>query len=57
MPSCYAHYRFGVHVLQTLPEQVQKQIEANRNLFDLGLQGPDFFFFYRLGKNTLVKKL
>lgn len=57
MPSCYAHYRFGVHVLQTLPKPVQKQIEANRNLFDLGLQGPDFFFFYRLGKNTPVKKL
>lgn len=57
MPSCYAHYRFGVHVLPTLPESVQKLIEANRNQFDLGLQGPDFFFFYRLGKNTPVKKL
>ena len=57
MPSCYAHYRFGDHVIPALPEQVRKIIEENRYLFDMGLQGPDFFFFYRLGRNTPVKKL
>ena len=27
MPSCYAHYRFGDHVIPALPEQVRKIIE------------------------------
>lgn len=57
MPSCYAHYRFGAQALPMLPESARKRIEGNRKLFDLGLQGPDFFFFYRLGKDTPVKEL
>ena len=57
MPSCYAHYRFGDRVLPDLPADVRRIIEGNRPFFDLGLQGPDFFFFYRLGKDTPVKEM
>lgn len=52
MPSTYAHYRFGVHILPTLPADVRRPIERYRTLFDLGLQGPDFFYFYKPLRKT-----
>lgn len=45
MPSCYSHYRFGVQILPGLPADVRRPIQRYRQLFDLGLQGPDFFYF------------
>ena len=45
MPSTYAHYRFGVALLPTLPGDVRRTIQRFRRLFDVGLHGPDFFFF------------
>ena len=57
MPSCFAHYRFGEQLLPMLPEDIRFPVQRHRHLFDLGLQGPDFFFYYRLGKNTPVRQL
>lgn len=57
MPSSYAHYRFGAQVLPTLPADIRRPIQRYRTLYDLGLQGPDFFFYYKLGSDTPVKKL
>lgn len=47
MPAAYAHYRFGQLVLSRLPAEKQKIIQAHRDLYDLGLQGPDLLFHYR----------
>ena len=47
MPSTYAHVRFGNDVLRCLPQKQQQQIEAYRELFDIGLHGPDLLFYYR----------
>lgn len=57
MPSAYAHYQFGDQSLPTLPADICRPIQRCRTLFDLGLQGPDFFFYFKLGKNTPEKKL
>lgn len=57
MPSAYAHYRFGQQLLSVLPKPVRLPVQRHRSLFDLGLQGPDFFFYYKLGKDTPVKRL
>ena len=57
MPSVYAHHQFGDRVMSALPEDVRELLQSYRMLFDLGLQGPDFFFYYRLGKQTLVRAL
>ena len=57
MPSSYAHFRFGDRMLPVLGEDVCGLIRKNRRLYDLGQQGPDFFFFYRMGKDTPVRKL
>lgn len=57
MPSCFAHYRFGEQLLPMLPADIRFPVQRHRHLFDLGLQGPDFFFYYRLGKKTPVRQL
>ena len=57
MPSAYTHYRFGQQLLSALPEPVRLSVQRHRRLYDLGLQEPDFFFYYKLGKDTPVKRL
>lgn len=47
MPSIYAHYRFGKLILPRLPADVRGVIQRHRSLFDAGLQGPDFLFYYK----------
>lgn len=46
MPSAYAHYRFGTQASGELPAETAKTVKRFRQLFDAGLQGPDFFFYY-----------
>jgi len=45
MPASYTHYRFGCDVLPLLPQALQNRITPHRRLFDIGLHGPDVFFF------------
>lgn len=47
MPSIYAHTRFGRQAAKLLPEGMRRSIQRFPQLFDLGVQGPDFFFFYQ----------
>lgn len=49
MPSNYAHYRFAAAVLTTLPADIHRSIQRFRRLYDVGLHGPDLFFYHRLG--------
>ena len=57
MPSIYAHYRFGASVIPTLPPQVQRCIRRFRPLYDVGLHGPDIFYFYSLPLGGSIKAL
>lgn len=57
MPSVYAHRRFGRQVLKRLPEPVKTAAKQYKRQFGIGLQGPDFFFFYRAWKSTPVAGL
>ena len=57
MPSVYAHHQFGARALPVLPREVRDLLQRHRMLFDLGLQGPDFFFYYRLGRQSPVRAL
>ncbi len=57
MPSVYAHYRFGVQILPALPADVRGTIVRNRSLFDLGLQGPDLFMFYKPFEKTDISQM
>lgn len=57
MPSLYAHYRFGTMILPSLPADVRGAILRHRDLFDAGLQGPDFFFYYKPTSKTAIGDL
>ena len=57
MPASYAHYRFGKHLLPDLPADVRQCIQHFRRMFDAGLQGPDFFFYYNPFFTTATGKL
>lgn len=46
MPSTYAHYRFGNMALKHLPNNLIKIIESHRSLYDIGVHGPDYLFYY-----------
>lgn len=52
MPATYAHYRFGKLLLPTLPAHVRQTIQRFRRMYDAGLQGPDFFFYYNFFMKT-----
>lgn len=57
MPSMYAHFVFGKKVYQKLPRDVKKIIKEHRELYFIGLHGPDIFFYHKpLGKDP-VKRL
>lgn len=45
MPSVYAHYRFGNQLLATMPGDIRRTVQRFRQLFDMGLHGPDIFFY------------
>ena len=47
MPAFFAHHRFGEQVVMELPDELQEMIAQHKDAFQIGLQGPDIFFFYR----------
>lgn len=46
MPSTFAHYYFGHEVLKNLDTMARDIILENKKIFDIGLHGPDIFFYY-----------
>ncbi|MBS5131308.1 MAG: zinc dependent phospholipase C family protein [Lachnospiraceae bacterium] len=46
MPALYAHNQFGNKVLRKLDEENRKRALRYLPLFRIGLQGPDYLFFY-----------
>ena len=46
MPSTYAHYRMGQEVIKQLSDPVREIIMENKELYDIGLHGPDILFYY-----------
>ncbi|MGN0708395.1 MAG: zinc dependent phospholipase C family protein [Faecalibacterium sp.] len=57
MPSTYAHRRFGADVLAQLPGPMQERIGCHRELFDIGLHGPDIFFYYHALRSNPVSRM
>ena len=57
MPASYAHYRFGKLLLPKLPPDVRQTIQRFRRMYDMGLQGPDFFFYHNIFLRTATVEL
>ncbi len=51
MPASYAHHRFGKQLIPSLPAGERQCIQRFRRMFDVGLHGPDIFFYH----NPLMK--
>ena len=49
MPSIYAHYRFGAQMITKLPPPMQRTIGRFRQLYDMGLHGPDILYYQGTG--------
>ena len=57
MPSIYAHYRFGAELIGVLKPEQQRTIRRFRQLYDMGLHGPDLFFHHDPLVQTPTRKL
>ena len=57
MPASYAHYRFGKLLLPQLPSDVRQCIQRFRRMYDVGLQGPDIFFYHNIFRKTATGEL
>ena len=57
MPGKYAHYRFGAQLLKTMPPEVRRTINRHRSLYDVGLHGPDIFYYYNPAVKTAAGAL
>lgn len=57
MPASYAHYRFGKLLLSEMPADVRQCIQRFRRMYDMGLQGPDIFFYYNPFMTNSVRDL
>lgn len=56
MPTTYAHYRLGNEVAKKLPASAKETVSAYRGLFDIGVHGPDIFFYHNpILKSDLVR--
>lgn len=54
MPALYAHNKFGKLVIPKLSDEIKNIIRKYPDSFRIGLQGPDFLFFY-ITKNKITK--
>ena len=54
MPAAYTHDRLGQQIRTLAAGEIRRIIDTHRQLFTIGLQGPDIFFYYKpLFKNTV----
>lgn len=56
MPANYAHYRFGCQIEPSLPANVRRPIQRFRRMYDMGLHGPDIFFYHNIFSDSAVGK-
>lgn len=56
MPALYAHDRFGRKVFEQLNHELHDIIAKHYTQFQIGLQGPDIFFFYKPYSSNRVNR-
>ena len=56
MPTTYTHYKFGKEVLESLARPLKESIEDYRQLYDIGVHGPDILFYIRSPFKGNVRK-
>lgn len=56
MPNLYTHFLFGQELIEHLPDSCRGIVRDNRMLFNLGLQGPDIFFYGSIFKKNNISQ-
>ena len=56
MPSTYTHYSLANEILKLLPVELADICNKYERQFQMGAQGPDFFYFYRPIKHNYYTK-
>ncbi|MBO4920253.1 MAG: zinc dependent phospholipase C family protein [Erysipelotrichaceae bacterium] len=51
MPTTYTHWHFGQECIEILPDELKKTVNDHRDLYDIGVHGPDIFFYDLLHKD------
>ena len=49
MPTTFAHDLFGKKVYKKLPEAMRRLVKEHKELYRIGLHGPDILFYYGFG--------
>lgn len=57
MPSTYAHRLFGEKMLKRYPAVTAQAAQKRRELYDIGLHGPDILFYYKVLKADPVNAI
>lgn len=57
MPNNYTHYRFGKELVSLLPEAQRRCVNRFRRMYDMGLHGPDIFFYHSPFRKTHQESL
>lgn len=57
MPAAYTHYRFGNDVLKCLPQKYRNAVRKHKELYNIGLHGPDILFYYHFLSSNPVNRL
>ena len=55
MPTTYAHDLFGKKIYKKLPQEVREIIRENKDLYRIGLHGPDILFYYLVVPNPVTE--
>ena len=53
MPTTYTHDYFGRRVYKQLPREIRQTIRDHRDLYRIGLHGPDILFYFLISKNPV----
>lgn len=53
MPTTYAHWAFGRECIENMPKNLQEIIHENRDIYNLGVHGPDIFFYDLLNSKAV----
>ena len=56
MPTTFAHFSFGNEVLRKVSPEIENIISSHRDLFNIGLHGPDILFYFKALSSNPVKK-
>ncbi len=56
MPAAYAHLYFGNRAEKLLPSEFALAVNNYRDLYNIGLHGPDIFFYYKPFKSCYINR-